>query len=159
MKALFAIAILMTSIIACTSTKKTTPSAIGVVPLHNYVLNENTSFSDDTNFLFFGSANIFHNTFSMTKTSIRNAIVPDFAAQSVVAIIMKPTEKVVSVEINKATTSGKDLNIYYTTADTTSWQTYKQTPMTVATVPKSGSVRKVNFFKDNIRQKTIVATY
>lgn len=156
---MFTFAMIISSILACTSTKKTTASAIAVVPLHNYVLNEDSSYSNDINFLFIGSANMFYKTFSMTKTTIGKAIVPEFGVQSVVAIIMKPTEKVVTVEINKAIISGKDLNIYYSITDTTSWQTYQQRPIAVVAVPKNPHVAQVNFYKDNIKEKTMIASY
>lgn len=151
--------LLITFFFACVSPKKAIPSAISVVSLQNYQLNPGISFNNDINYSFIGHADTFYKMFSMTKASVGTAIVPDFSAQSVVAIVLKPTEKVLSVEINKAEITGENLNIYYTTTDTTTWKTYLQIPMVVATVPKSLSVKQVNFYNHGNREKTIAASY
>ncbi|MCW3108738.1 MAG: hypothetical protein JWQ09_3244 [Segetibacter sp.] len=159
MKLLIAVSLFITFIFACSAAKRATPSAIGVVTLHNYLLNPDVSFNDDIHYTFIGDANEFHKMFYMTKVSPGTAIVPDFESQSVVAIILKLTEKVMSVDINKAAITGNELKIYYTITDTTSWKTYSQTPMVIATVPKNTSVKRVSFYSHDIKEKTITANY
>lgn len=159
MRSFIALAIFIAFIFACATTNKAAPSAIGFVTLHNYLLNPDITFKNDINYTFIGNENEFHKMFYMTKVSAQTAIVPDFSSQSVIAIILKPTEKVVSVTINKAEIAGNELRVYYTITDTTSWKTYSQTPMVVATVPKSASVKQVSFYRGNIKEKTISANY
>jgi hypothetical protein len=144
---------------ACSSVRQTTPSAIGFITLNNYVLHPDFLVKDDFQYIFMGNAEEFHKRFSMTKSSPVSIIVPDFSSQSVVAILLKPTEKVVTVHISKAEIEGNELKIFYNLSDTTSRKTYAQTPMVVATVPKSASVKQVSFFRGSSKEKTIAATY
>lgn len=159
MKLFIALAIFITFIFACATANKAVPSAIGFVTLRNYLLNPDSSFQDDIHYTFIGNAEAFYKMFYMTKVSATTAVIPDFESQSVIAIILKPTEKVVSVAINKAEIAGNELHIYYTITDTTSWKTYSQTPMVVATVPKTTNVKQVSFYRDNNKEKTIAANY
>ena len=149
---------LILSFCTCTAPKKNTSSAIGVVTLNNYQLNPDVTLNDEINYGFIGNADTFNQRFSMTKSAPGAAIVPNFSSQSVVSIILKRSEKVRTVVINKATIEGENLNVYYTITDTTSFKTYAQVSMAVATVPKS-TVKQVNFYEGNIKAKTVVAVY
>ncbi len=141
---------------ACTSVKKAAPSAVGVVALRNYELNSKNTFTDTVSYQFITDANEFHNLFHLTKVSLVTAIVPDFKRQSVVAVILKPTTKVISVDINKAEIAGHNLNVYFTVTDTTSWKNYEHVPKAAATVPKSPDVKRVNFYRNNVKEKTLM---
>lgn len=145
--------------IACSESKKVASTPIEVVPIHNYILNPSISLRDTINYFFISDSTEFHKMFYMTKTSRKTAIIPNFSSQSVVAILLKPTEKVVSINIHKAEIADSQLNIYYTITDTTSWTNYLQTPMAVATVAKSISVKQVNFYSNQHRVKTIKPVY
>ena len=146
---------LATALVACVSAKKLTPSTIGVLPIHNYILKQQVTFSDTVTYRIFTRAEEFHNIFTMTKTTPGAAIVPDFNAQWVVAIILQPSERVITIDINKAEITGNDLNIYYNVTDTTSWKTFAHTPKAVAILPKSVDVKQVHFFSRNGRNKTL----
>jgi hypothetical protein len=159
MKYFVAFTLVIPAIVACASGRKIQPARIGVVPLHNYVLNPKASFSDSVNYYFITTAVEFHKWFEMTKATRQTAFVPDFTSQSVVAIVLKPTERVVTLNITKAEIAGKDLNIYYSVTDTTTFTTYAQAPKVIATVPKSVSVKQVNFFKEDTKEKTLPANY
>lgn len=140
---------------ACSSSRKIIPSRVGVLPLRNYKLNERVEIKDEVTFRFFTRPEDFHNNFYMTKSSRATAVVPDFNSQSVFAIILKPTEKVISVNAQKAEMEGKTLHIYYSVTDTVRWTTFTHIPMLVAMVPKVNNLQEVHFYNDNIKQKTL----
>jgi hypothetical protein len=154
-----AAAALMLAMIGCSSTKKVLPAEVAVVPFYNYVLHPDSTFADDIHYAFIENASDFHSLFHMTRSSPGSATVPDFSEQSVVAIILKPTEKVVTIDIRKAEIATEDLNIYYTITDTTSWKNYAQVPMVVAKVPRRANIKRVNFYTLNNKKKTINANY
>ncbi len=130
-------------------------SGAGLVILNNYAVNANVLLPDSINHRFIVTAEEFYKIFHMTKATPGTAIVPDFTSQSVVAIILPPTERVVSIDIHKAETDDKNLNIYYTITDTASWTTYPHTIKAVAAVNKSNSVKRVSFYNNNIKERTI----
>ncbi len=142
--------------IASSSKKNTPHSEIGFVVLHNYAVNPSVPLPDSINHRYIVTAEEFNKTFHMTKASPGTAIVPDFSAQAVVAIILQPTERVVSIDIHKAEITEKDVNIYYTITDTASWTTFSHTIKTVATVPKSNSIKQVNFYRNDAKEKTVL---
>jgi hypothetical protein len=107
-----AVAFYLSTIIACTGPKKAAP-VIGFVTLHNYLLNPAQTFKHDVDYAFIRSSDEFHKMFYMTKSSQGTVVIPDFSSQSVVAIIFRPTEKVVSPYIQKAEIAGNELRIYY----------------------------------------------
>lgn len=129
-------------------------SGVGLVILNNYAVNANVILPDTINHKVIVTAEEFYKTFHMTKATPGTAIVPDFTRQFVVAIILPPTEKVVSINIDKAAKDDKNLNIYYTITDTTSWTTYPHTIKSVAALDKNNSVKQVNFYNNNIKQRT-----
>ncbi len=146
---------------ACNSTKNIasksiTSYQIDFVVLKNYAVNSSVPLPDSINHKFIITAEEFHKTFHMTKASPGTAVVPDFDSESVAAIILQPTERVVSIDIHKAEISDKDLNIYYTITDTTSWTSYPHTIKAVASVPKSSDVKQVNFYNNNVKEKTLL---
>ncbi|GEO08629.1 hypothetical protein [Segetibacter aerophilus] len=154
-KRLIVVACYISTIIACSGPRQATSSTIGFVTLYNYLLNPQQTFKDDVSYAFIRNQNEFEKMFYMTKASPGTAVVPDFSSQSVVAIIFKPTQKVVSPYIQKAAIAGNELRIYYSIADTSAGRTYEQTPFVVATVPKSSSITVASFYKDGIKEKTI----
>ena len=158
MRRLFIFSIIV-SVLSCTVNKRDTPSAVGVVTLNNYALNPGVSLPDTVNYFFITKQNDFDRMFSATKMSMGKITVPNFTSQSVVAILFKTTEKVVSVNINGATISADKLNVNYTVTDTTSWKSYLQVPTVVATVPKSLDVKRVAFYRNNAQEKIIAAVY
>lgn len=160
MKKLCAFVLFIIISMSCSSTKniafKTIPSRqIDFVILKSYAVNSTVSLPDTINHKFIVTADEFNKTFHMTKASPGTAIVPDFTSQSVVAIILHPTERVVSIDLQKAEIDDKDLNIYYTITDTTSWITYPHTIKAVAAVRKNNDIKQVNFYNNNAKEKTL----
>lgn len=146
-------------IIILMSYSYTEHTASGLVILNNYAVNANVLLPDTINHKFIVTSEEFYKTFHATKATPGTAVVPDFARQFVVAIILPPTEKVVSIDIHKAETDDKNLSIYYTITDTTSWTTYPHTIKAVAAVDRSNSVEQVNFYNNNIRERTFFAEH
>ncbi len=131
-------------------------SEVGLVILNNYAVNANVLLPDTINHKFIVTAEEFYKTFHMTKATPGTAIVPDFNKQSVVAIILQPTERVVSLDIHKAEIDNNNLNIYYTITDTASWTTYPHTIKLAAAVKKNNSIKRVNFYKNNVEEKSLL---
>jgi hypothetical protein len=142
------------------SSKETmTSSPVNFVVLYNYAVNSSVPLTDSVNHKFIVTAEEFHKTFHMTKASPGKAIIPDFNSQYVVAIILQPTQKVVSIDIHKAEISDHDLNIYYAITDTTSWQTYPHTIKAAAALPKIKQIKQVNFYRNEAKEKTVLVGY
>lgn len=140
-----------------TSTKETMISSpLNFVVLHNYAVNSSLPLPDSINHKFIVSADEFNKTFHMTKASVGAAVVPDFNRQSVAAIILQNTEKVISADINKAEMRDHDLCIYYTISDTASWITYPHTIKAIAAIPKNRDIKQVIFYKNEVKEKTIL---
>jgi hypothetical protein len=156
-KSLF-IFFLIVTLSACSASKQT-PSAIGLVTLRNYAINEKVDLQEDVTFEIFTNSTDFQHFFHMTKSTPATVVVPDFNKQQVVAVILKPSTKVRSLSIDKANISGTDLNIYYSLTDTTKWATYEQVEAVAATVPKALNVKNANFYKDSIKEKTLPVVY
>lgn len=163
MKNIFAL-VLFTAAIACHSTKKTyslphknmSSSPVDFRILNNYAVKSSVLLPDSVNHTFIVNAAAFNKTFQMTKASPGTAVVPDFSSQSIVAIILPSTKKVVSIDINKAEMAGNDLHIYYTITDTTSWITYPHIIKTLAAISKNDSLKQVIFFRNDSMEKTIL---
>lgn len=161
MKKLCAFLLFIIISMACNSTKNKASKNITSIPvefvvLKNYAVNTTVPLPDTINHKFIVTAEDFHKTFHMTKASPGTAIVPDFNTQAVVAIILQPTERVVSIDLYKAEILDKDLNIYYTITDTTSWTTFSHTIKAMAAVPKNSSIKQVNFYNNNVKEKTLL---
>lgn len=164
MKKLCAFVLFIIISMACNSTKNIASKNIAsyqvdFVVLKNYAVNSTVPLPDTINHKFIVTAEEFHKTFHMTKASPGTAIVPDFNSQAVVAIILPPTERVVSIDLHKAEIIDKDLNIYYTITDTTSWTTYPHTIKAVGAVQKNNNLKRVNFYNNNIKEKTLFIDY
>ena len=145
--------------LSCNNTKNITASSIGLVPLDNYFVKNNVTLTDDTTYEAITSNVTFENNFGVAKTMDNKIITPDFNGQTVVAVILKPTNKNVSVKLLKATLAGKDLNIYYSISNNGADLTYTQTPTAIATVPRALDAKNVNFFSQDVKVKTIPLVY
>jgi hypothetical protein len=143
---------------SCTTAQKL-PAAIGVVALTNFVANENLPLPSEKNFFIFTDNKAFLNAFHMTKSASSAVRIPDFNGQSVVAIVTKPTTKVLSLAIDKAEITGTDLHVYYSITDTTAWSTYEQVNFAAATIPKSLAVKTIHFYLKDVKEKTLSIAY
>ena len=129
----------------CSSPKNAKSARIGIRTLPNYFANNTVSLQDEYNFKVINSNTDFDKTFGIPKTAENNHLKPDFSSQIVVAVIMKPTNKKTNLRFDKAEIVDSDLNVYYLVHETGNQLNYSTSPTAVATVPKSQSVKKVNF--------------
>ncbi len=145
--------ILSLGIMACQIPKNTITSPIGVVSLNNYKLIDAVKLTEEISYKYFTKAEDFQRFFSMTKSTRETAIVPDFNTQSVVAIVMQPTMKIITLQIEKAAIGGDELSIYFSRIDTTTTFTaaYAQPVTTLAIVPKNEGIKTVSFYNSNLK--------
>ena len=155
MKYLLSVLGLCILLAACTSTQKTSSSAVDVVMLNNYRLNDTVKLNEEITYKFLTKDEDFHQLFYMTKTIARTAIVPDSNTQSVVAIMVRPSTKVRTLQINKALISGDDFQVHYSLTDTSSASTFEQPTIVVATVPKATGIAKATFHSNGVKEYTI----
>jgi len=159
MKFVFAFFTFITIVWACSGAKKLAPTPVEFTRLTNYSIDQSITFPDKINYKFITGKDEFNGLFSMTKSIPGRAIVPDFTIQSVVAIVLEPSEKIITVQVDNAEITGNEMNIFYTVTDTTSWKSYRQIPKVIGTVPKNTAVEKVNFYRDNKKEKTLAVSY
>jgi len=155
----FVMFISVLAMLSCNNAKNIAGSRIGLVPLDNYFVKNNVSLAEDTTYLAVTNSATFENYFGVAKTMDNKIITPDFSSQTVVSVILKPTNKNVSVKLVSATVAGKEFNIYYSISNNGADLSYTHTPMAVATVPRAIGVRKANFFSNNVKVKTIPVVY
>lgn len=144
---------------SCTNAKNIQVSQVGLVTLDNYFTKNTVTLAADTNYYAFTNQQAFDNIFGVAKTANNTIITPDFHGQTAVAVILKPTNKNVSVKLLKAEMGGKNLNIYYSILNNGNDLSYTQTPTAIATVPRGLDVKYVNFFTGDTKVKTIPLVY
>ena len=152
MKQLFFAALIVVHFTTCKPPQTT--SAIVLQPLNNYILRTDVVVTEDTRYMYFSDASSFTNTFQLSRSSPGNVVVPDFDGQRVVAIAQKPSTSIIDIKFIKAEAGGKDLNVYYE-VNTLPGTNYAHSPFIVALIPKSESVKRVNFYKGETKEKTI----
>lgn len=141
----------------CSASRQATPKQVGTVSLNNYKLIDTVQLPEAINYRYYSNEQQFNRNFHMTRATMETAIVPDFNAQRVVAIMMQPTDKVMTLEIRKAAMSGDELFVYFNIVDTvTTWKAaYAQPVIALATVPKSENIRKVSFYHNQVKEFTL----
>lgn len=149
--------ILSLGIFACKTQKPLNQSSIGVVTIYNYKLIDTVKLTEEITYKYFTKAKDFQRYFSKTKATRETAIVPDFNSQSVVAIVMRPTLKIINMQVNNAAINGGELSIYYSRIDTTTtWTAAFYQPVTsLAMLPKSEGVKTVSFYNSKSKEYTI----
>lgn len=152
MKQLFFAALFVAYFSSCKPPQTT--SVIGLQTLNNYILRTDVVVTEDTRYMYFSDASSFTNTFQLSRSSPGNVVVPDFDGQRVVAIAQKPSTSIIDIKFIKAEAGGKDLNVYYE-VNTLPGTNYAHSPFIVALIPKSESVKRVNFYKEETKEKTI----
>jgi hypothetical protein len=150
MKQIFLLALAATIVTACGTTKKTEASQVGLVQLHDYYVKSTTKVPEESQYMVFTSRDRFDDVFQANKRAKR----PDFGGQQVVAVTGKPTKKIVIYKFSRAEIAGSEMNVYYSVEEKGE-HGYSAIPAGIATVPKSESVKRVNFFEDNNKMKTV----
>jgi hypothetical protein len=158
MKNIVATIIIALTLLSCSTTRLNVPSAIGVVNLSHYALKDTNNLSPDDLFMAITNENDFNNRFIATATG-QDLKTPNFNGQIVLAVSLKPTNKQITVQFDRAEIAGKNLNTYYTVREDDATTTDAQRPTAVATVPKSLSVRQVNFYNNGSLVKSVPVTF
>lgn len=152
MKKFFFAALIVVHFTACKPPQTT--SAVGLQTLNNYILRTDVVVTQDVWYMYFSDATPFNNTFQLSRSSPGNVVVPDFDGQRVVAIAQKSSTNIIDIKFRKAEAGGKDLNVYYEVI-TSPGTNYPHSPFTVAIIPKNSSVKRINFYKGDTKEKTI----
>ena len=132
---------------ACGTLRETTPSQIGLLPLDSYNLAA-TTLSADTTYRVIRSEEEFRATATPSDAAARQ---PAFSGQMVVAILFK--NAVTSpLRFDRAELTGSTMNVY---ASTCTGQNCGSSQAVLATTPRVGSVKRVQFII-NGENKTLV---
>lgn len=139
---------------ACSSSKKIAKeSSIGVLSYLNYDLKTARTNTVDTDYYVITSQREFGNTFKVARTIDVNA--PNFAGQTLVAIATPASTK---LRVIRAAIASGDLNVYAGRCENME-AGCPENGLTVATVPKSLSVKWVNFYVDGSLVKKMPVFY
>lgn len=159
MKKIFALVVCTMSFINCRSTKKIIQSAVPFEIVTNYQVNQTATFNHEIKCMFITKKEDFNKMFSMTKSSEGSAFIPDFSTVSIIAIKLTPSENVVNLSLVKVESTKTTLQVYYNISDTSTWKSYMQTPLIVASIPKNINLKVIDFFYNENKEATFNVTY
>jgi len=108
----------MPIIYGCIGSKQVAASKTGLVRLDHYFTKNTVVFPDDVNYRVITRAEDFDNIFGVAQTMDSKVIRPDFSGQTVVAILLPPTNKETFIHFEKAEIAGEEINIYYNISKT-----------------------------------------
>lgn len=136
-------------LVACGSTRNLTPSVIGIVPLTSYSRINSADISDTTYHVIQNEE-----TFSANfRASSADAKKPGFNGQMVVALL---TPQPSLLQFDRADHSGPRINIYLRTCTpASSLPACNSSNFFLATIPKVGDARSVQFYIDNTSKRIV----
>lgn len=138
-------------IFACSTQKKVPLSPAQVSSLPGYEIRDSNFSRKDFNVWVVTTPLSFDSLFI---TTIAADTKPNFDNQLVVAIKAQTVTSNYQVTFKNMVVEGRELNVYFTVAkdkperEGSSW-------VTVAAIPRSKTIRRVNFFHDNVLTRTI----
>ena len=132
---------------ACSSSRQASPSRIGLVPLGAYSF-QGDDLVMDTVYRIIQNEDLFNAGFSAANASARR---PGFDGQMVVAIIMK-TAPATPLRFTGADVSGNVVNVY---AQPCTGDDCENSRAVLATIPKVGNARTVQFFVNGERKASL----
>lgn len=121
---------------ACSTTRQTIPSPIGLLPLDGYEYSAST-LATDTVYRIIRNEADFDAAFRAASASVRR---PAFQGQTVVAFLLK-TAPSMPLQFSRAEKQGKVVNVYAQTCSGCSGGR-----AVLATIPNVGDARSVRFF-------------
>ncbi|HEY1021441.1 MAG TPA: hypothetical protein VGE06_03980 [Flavisolibacter sp.] len=130
---------------ACSSTRQTVPSPIGLLPLDAYEYS-GSILATDTVYRIIRNDADFDAAFQASSASVRR---PAFYGQTVVAILLKTTPSV-PLQFSRAEKQGKVVNVYAQTCSGCS-----SSRVVLATIPNVGDARSVRFFVNGEPRTTL----
>jgi hypothetical protein len=145
----------MLIICGCTGSKQVAASKIGLVKLDHYFTKNTVVFPGDVNYRVITRAEDFENIFGVAQTMDSKVIRPDFSSQTVVAILLPPTNKETFMHFEKAEIAGEEINIYYNITNRGKELSYTISPNALATIPRVADAKQVNFHTGGMKVKTL----
>ena len=132
---------------ACSVVQSKTPNRIGLVPLGQYSL-VNKNLAQDTSYMVIQNEAEFGNTFVTSAGTHK----PDLSGKTAVAIVVKNAS---SLQFDSADYVGTRINVYAKTCSPGSNATCNSGNVFLATIPKVGSAKSVQFFINNSSRGTV----
>jgi hypothetical protein len=148
MRTIFILLAVSLFLAGCGGNKSITASPVGLVNLPGYFTKNTVDLPNEVNYKAITSQAQFDEIFGAAQTAGTEIKKPEFSGQVVVAVILKATNKPTEVKIKKAEIGGADLNVYYSIETKNETQSFSTTPTAVAAVPRSQSVKRVNFYAE-----------
>lgn len=136
---------------ACSTQKKVSLAPAQVSGLPGYEIRDSNFSRKDFNVWVVTTQLSFDSIF-LTTTAVDNK--PNFDNQLVVAIKAETSTSQYKVTFRNMVVDRRELNVYFTVAkdktenEGSSW-------VTVAAIPRSNDIRRVNFFHDNVLTRTV----
>jgi hypothetical protein len=127
---------------SCSASRNQTASAIGLVPLSDYAIVNNNTVDDTTYRVTQSEANFI----SAVKTISANAKKPSFDGQVVIALFTKPSS---ALQFEKSEFTGNRVHVYLRSCIPSSQPDCSSNRLFMATIPKVGNARRVQFFVNN----------
>lgn len=142
---------ILLTLAGCTSVKETTPSRIGLVSLHHYNLKTGSNVTD-TVYRVIQNEDAFNSVLEGATPEVKR---PDFNGQMVVAILLKPSTEQTPLLFEKAETVRSTMNVYAQTCSPGMQEGCTSANAIVATTPKVGSVKRVEFFINGASKRIV----
>lgn len=153
-KSTYVFSFIMMILAACASSKNMAKeSSIGVLSYLNYDLKTSRTNTLDTGYYVITNQRAFENTFKVTRNI--DVYSPNFAGQTLVAISTPSSTK---LKMIRAGIASGDLNVYAGRCDHNE-AGCPENGLVVSTVPKSLSVKWVNFYMDGSLVKKMPVSY
>jgi len=149
MKYNWIVILLFASVLISCSTAQKTPSRIGLVPLEFYVSRQAPP--ADTSYTVYRSEALFNAAFQPGTASRR----PDFNGQTAVAIVLPATPSAMALRFDRAEIVGNTMHVYAQSCTAGSDAGCIATPGILATTPRSGNVKSVNFWVNGISRRIV----
>lgn len=130
-------------------------SVIDHKKLISFIVRKDADLNKDNQYLFFSKENDFRKLFTLTKSLPGLVDDPDFTAQNIISVILQPTTDLIELKFHKIEIEKDNLNVYYITLPVAG-KTFLNRPFIAATIPKFDKLKYVNFYKERIKEKTII---
>lgn len=137
---------------ACKTAKTT--NTILFENLISFIIRPDVQLTEEVNYFYFSNENDFRKTFTLTKGTAGNIIIPDFETQRVIAVALKPTKDIFEVKLQKTEITGTDLDVFYTRSPSAG-TSFLHTPFTVASIVFPKSILHINFYNGKTKEKVL----
>jgi|GEM_PF-2823244 hypothetical protein len=136
------IGIFASLLFACSSSKNT-PSQIGLRDLDGYELRNPPAPKNNLECRVVSSQQAFEYLAQATSQATRQ---PQFTGQAVLVVISDPADKGNWPQFESANVAGSTMNVYFKMTATD--HPAEKIPFALATVPRVGSVKRIQFYKE-----------